>query len=199
VIEALPLARVENQPYIHYRKGSLAMYRLKDELGEARVNAALKRYDQRFRFKSAPYPRSLDLIAEFRRGASARENALITDLFERITLYDIKVVEAKVSRGADGLWQTRLTVDAKKLYADGKGVEREAPLSETAEIGAFTAMPGRGAFASKDVLELTRVPIRSGRQVLVVKTARKPAYAGVDPYNIRIDRNSDDNVVAVTS
>ena len=39
VIEELPLDRVENQQYIHYRKGSLVMYRLKDELGEDRVNA----------------------------------------------------------------------------------------------------------------------------------------------------------------
>jgi hypothetical protein len=90
VIEELPLDRVENQPYIHYRKGSLVMYRLKDELGEARVNAALKRYVTRFKFKGAPYPRSLDLIAEFRRGATPAENALITDLFDKITLYDIK-------------------------------------------------------------------------------------------------------------
>jgi len=28
---------------------------------------------------------------------------------------------------------------------------------------------------------------------------RKPAFVGVDPYNKRIDRNSDDNVVAVGS
>jgi ABC-type transport system involved in multi-copper enzyme maturation permease subunit len=42
VIEELPLDRVENQPYIHYRKGSLAMYLLKDQIGEAAVNRALQ-------------------------------------------------------------------------------------------------------------------------------------------------------------
>jgi ABC-2 type transport system permease protein len=196
VIEELPLARVENQQYIHYRKGSLAMYRLKDELGEARVDAALSRYVRRFRFKNAPYPRSLDLIAEFRRGASPAENALITDLFERITLYDIKARDAAVSRLPDGRWRTRITVEAKKLYADGRGRETEAPMAETTEIGAFTAMPGRGAFAAKNVLALQRVPIRSGTQVVELVTQAKPAFAGVDPYNIRIDRNSSDNVVA---
>jgi aminopeptidase N len=198
VIEELPLARVENQQYIHYRKGSLAMYRLKDELGEARVNAALKRYDQRFRFAGPPYPRSLDLIAEFRRGASPAENALITDLFERITLYDIKTTGAVVTKLANGRYRTTLTVDAHKLYADGRGKEREAPMTETAEFGAFAAMPGRGKFAAKDVLTLQRLPIRSGRQTVVLETAAKPAFAGADPYNTRIDRNSDDNVVAVT-
>lgn len=198
VIEELPLARVENQPYIHYRKGSLAMYRLKDELSEGRVNAALKRYDAKWRFQGPPYPRSLDLIAEFRIGATPAENALITDLFERITLYDIKTRAAVVKQLPDGRWRTTLTVEAHKLYADGKGKEREAPMAEQAEFGAFGAMPGRGTFAAKDVLVLKRLPIRTGTQVITLDTTARPAFAGADPYNVRIDRNSDDNVIETT-
>ena len=92
-----------------------------------------------------------------------------------------------------------LTVEARKLYADGKGRETEAPLAETAEFGAFAAMPGQGRFAAKDVLTLTRLPLRSGTQTIMLVTATKPAFAGADPYNVRIDRNSDDNVVATTA
>lgn len=198
VIEELPLARVENQQYIHYRKGSLAMYRLKDELGEARVNAALKRYDAKWRFQGSPYPRSLDLIAEFRVGATPAENALITDLFERITLYDIKTKSAVVKKLPDGRWRTTLTIEAHKLYADGKGKETEAPMAEQAEFGAFAAMPGRGSFAAKDVLALQRLPIHTGVQAITLDTKARPAFAGADPYNVRIDRNSDDNVIATT-
>jgi aminopeptidase N len=198
VIEELPLARVENQQYIHYRKGSLVMYRLKEELGEARVNAALRRYVDRYRFKGAPYPRSLDLIAEFRRGASPAENALITDLFERIALYDIKTKSAVTRKRTDGRWETLLTVEAHKLYADGRGKESEAPMAERADFGAFAAMPGRGAFAAKDVLAMQRMPIRTGTQTVTLVTAARPAFAGADPYNVRIDRNSDDNVIATS-
>ena len=39
-IEELPLDRVENQGYIHYRKGAVVMYRLKEEVGEAAVPRA---------------------------------------------------------------------------------------------------------------------------------------------------------------
>ena len=198
VIEELPLVRVENQQYIHYRKGSLVMYRLKEELGEARVNAALRRYLDRFRFRGAPYPRSLDLIAEFRRGASPAEQALITDLFERITLYDIKTKAATVRRLPDGRWETTMTVEAHKLYADGKGHETEAPMAETAEFGAFAAMPGQGRFAARDVLALAKLSLRSGAQTVRLVSKARPAFAGADPYNVRIDRNSDDNVVATT-
>ncbi len=68
----------------------------------------------------------------------------------------------------------------------------------TAEFGLFAAMPGRGAFAKKDVLLLQRLPLRTGTQTVKLVTAKKPAFAGADPYNVRIDRNSDDNVIATT-
>jgi hypothetical protein len=35
--------------------------------------------------------------------------------------------------------------------------------------------------------------------VVTLVVDRKPAFVGVDPYNKRIDRNSDDNLVAVGS
>jgi ABC-2 type transport system permease protein len=92
----LPLERVENQPYIFYSKGSLAMYLLQQRLGEDAVDRALARFDSNWRFKGPPYLRSVDLIGEFRKEAKTPEQQqLITDLFERIALYDFKVIDAK--------------------------------------------------------------------------------------------------------
>lgn len=193
-----PLIRVENQQHIHYRKGSLVMYLLQHRLGEDAVNRALSRLAARYKFKGAPYPRSLDLIAELRKEAKTPEDqALITDLFEKITIYDFKAKEATSTKRADGKWVTRITVEAGKFYADGKGVETAAKLAESIEIGAFTARPGTGAFAKQNVLSMQRMPVRGGSQVIEIVTAQKPAFAGVDPYNFYIDRDADDNVVAV--
>jgi aminopeptidase N len=199
VLGEQPLARVENQQHLHYRKGSLVMYLLQHRLGEERVNRALARLVERFRFKGAPFPRSLDLIAELRKEATTPEDqALITDLFEKITVYDLKAREAVSRRGADGRWRTRITIEAGKFYADSKGVERPAQLTESIEVGVFVERPGAGAFDKADVLAMQRHTLRSGRQVVEVVTARKPAFAGVDPYNFIIDRDSDDNLVPVT-
>ena len=41
------------------------------------------------------------------------------------------------------------------------------------------------------------MPVKSGKQVLHLVVDRPPAFAGIDPYNEWIDRNSDDNVTAV--
>jgi ABC-2 type transport system permease protein len=198
-VEEVPLERVENQGYIHYRKGAVAMYLLQERLGEDAVNRALSRFLAQWRFKGPPFPRSLDLIAEYRREAKTPEQQqLITDLFEKITLYDLKVADAKTRKDASG-WTTTLTVKADKFYASGKGEETRTRLAEPIEIGLFTARPGLGAFSSKDVIVIERLPVVNGTQQIVIHSVRKPAFAGVDPYNFYIDRNSDDNVKEVTA
>ena len=119
-------------------------------------------------------------------------------MFERITLYDLKVIDAKTRRDATG-WSTQLTVAADKFSATGKGAETKAKLAEPIEIGLFTARPGLGKFAAKDVVLMERRPIRSGVQLLMLHSKAKPAFAGVDPYNYYVDRNSDDNLKDVTA
>jgi len=198
VVEEVPLERVEEQPYIYYRKGAVVMYLLQERLGEDAVDRALARFDARFRFKGAPYPRSLDLIDEFRKEAKTpQQQQLITDLFANITLYDLKVTDAKTRKDGGG-WTTTLTVAAEKFYASGKGKETKAQLNEPIEIGLFTERPGIGAFSAKDVIVMSREPVHSGVQKIVVHSRAKPEFAGVDPYNYYVDRNSDDNVKAVT-
>ena len=199
IIEELPLNRVENQGYIHYRKGSLVMYLLADRLGEDRVNAMLAGILAAHKFKGAPYLTSTTLVDGYKSLArNDAERQLVSDLFERITLYDLKATAATTRKLADGRWETRLTVDAAKLYADGKGVEKAAPLADTIDVGLFTAKPGQGAFSRTDVLAMTLLPVQSGKQVLVLISKAKPAFAGIDPYNKYVDRNSDDNLVDVS-
>jgi ABC-2 type transport system permease protein len=199
VLEELPLARVENQPYIHYQKGGLALYLLKDEIGADKVNAALRSLLDEFAFKPAPYPNSTDLIRRFREVAGPEHQSLITDLFEKITLYDVKVTDATSRRRADGRWDVTLAVEAAKRYADGKGQETEAPLDETFDVGVFTLKPGDQGYQKDSVLAVERRSLRSGRQTLHLVAPAEPAFAGVDPFNKRIDRNSDDNLKEITA
>ena len=199
-IEELPLNRVENQGYIHYRKGAVVMYLLQDRLGEDRVNAMLAKLLDRYRFKSQPYANSIDLVDGYKSLArNDAERRLISDLLEKITIYDLKAEEAKVRRLKNGQYETVLTIKASKYYADGQGKEKAAGLSDNIEIGLFTARPGIGKFGKEDVILMTRKSIKSGKQVIKIITKRKPEFVGVDPYNKYIDRNSDDNVAAVTA
>jgi ABC-2 type transport system permease protein len=190
-----PLARVEGQAWIGYQKGALAMYLLQERLGEDAVNRALRNLLRRYGFRGAPYPRSLDLVAALRAEARTEEEQnLITDLFERVVLYDLEVAAPTAVRRADGRWDVTVPVEARKYCVDARGAETETTLAERIEVGLFTAEPGRDAFDAKHVILMERRPIRSGAQVLTFVTDRKPTHAGIDPYNYYIDRNSRDNV-----
>jgi aminopeptidase N len=198
VVEELPLVRVENQPYIHYRKGTLVMYWLKEAVGEDVVNRALRRLIAKYAFKPAPYPSASEFVALLREEAGPAHDQLITDLFEKITLYDMKAKDASSRRLPDGRYEVTFTVDGKKLYADGQGKETEALLSEPFELGAFTKQPGKKGFSKESVLAFERRVVVSGAQTVKLVVAEAPAWVGVDPYNKRIDRNSDDNLTEVT-
>jgi aminopeptidase N len=190
------LVRVNGEDHVTYRKGAHAMYLLQVRLGEERVNRALRSLVARYRFKDAPYPRSLDLVAALRAEArTAEEQQLITDLFERVTLYDLKVTAPSAARRADGRWDVTVQVEARKLYADGRGGETEAPLNERIEIGLFSAEPGLAVVKAKNMLVMERRPVRAGAQVVRFVTDRRPTHAYIDPYNHYLDRNLVDNVL----
>jgi ABC-2 type transport system permease protein len=198
VLPEQPLEKVEGQAYIHYRKGSLVMYRLQDEIGEDAVNRALRHLLHDYAFKGPPYPTSVALVNDLRQEAPADKQQLITDLFEKITLYDIKAIKAVSAKRPDGRYNLTLTIQAKKLYADGQGRETEAPMNETIDVGAFDLEPGQGAFTSKNVIAFQKTPIHTGTQTVELVVSRLPKFAGVDPYNKLIDRTSEQNVTMVT-
>ena len=197
--DELPLNRVEAQSYIYYQKGSLVMWRLKEELGAEVVDRALRDLLKAYAFKAAPYPRTTEFLAFLRQetGPDPKKQALITDLWERITLYDLKATAASAKRRPDGRWDVTLKVDGKKVYADGKGKETAAPLDESLDVGVFARSPADKGFSAKDVIALERRPVRSGAQTITFTVDRKPAVAGVDPYAKLIDRNADDNLAKV--
>ncbi|MCR9259455.1 MAG: ABC transporter permease subunit [Pseudomonadaceae bacterium] len=194
LIEELPLVRVENQPYIHYRKGSLVMYALQDVIGEDQVNLALRRFIEKYAYVNGPFPTAADLVAEFRRVAGPEHQALITDLFEKITLYDFSVADADVEK-IDDEWQISFSVDASKFYADGAGEETDAPLNLTVDVAVFPK--------PQDTLEDYQLPaplvferqtLVSGENQLVLRVNELPHRVGVDPYNKLIDRNPENNL-----
>jgi len=193
-----PLGLVENQGYIHYRKGALVMYLLKDVMGEDKVNAALRQVIDQHAFKSPPYPTSRALIDALRVQAAGNQEQLnlINDLFNEIIIYDLQATSARVCKRSDGRFEVTLAVNARKLRADRKGKETERPMDEVFDIGLFTAEPGKEDFGPEDVLLFQRVPLKSGVTTLPpFVVARAPTWVGVDPYNKRIDRNSDDNLI----
>src|SRR5690349_10030556 len=135
----LPLALVEGQGYIRYGKGGLTLYALRDYIGEDAMNRALSSYVRKVAFQEAPYTTTKDLLAEFRAVTPDSLQYLVKDLFETITLWDLKTDSATATKRADGKWVVRLDVAAKKARADTAGAETAIPMADYVTIGVFGA------------------------------------------------------------
>ncbi|HYX38684.1 MAG TPA: M1 family aminopeptidase [Oligoflexus sp.] len=187
-----PLYRVEAQQYIHYRKGSLVFYRLRDEIGEVPLNRALKRYLQDKGFQEPPFTTSKELLEYIRAEAPADKQDLITDLFEKIVFYDNRVTEATAKQRDDGQWDVTFKLHLSKMEADGKGVESPRVYDEPVELAVFARGPS-GKEEDEMVLWTEKRLISKDERVLTVTVKDKPFEVGVDPYNKMIDRVARDN------
>ena len=195
LIEEMPLVLVENQPYVHYRKGSLVMYALRDLLGEERVNEVLAGYIADVRFQQPPYTNSLELLERFRAVTPAEFQPALRDLFERITLFENRTVSATSSRRSDGRYAVTIEVEAKKFYDDGSGRETSAPVQDWIDVGVL-GEPAKGSKIDRVLaLEKKKITGATARFEFIVDEA--PSKAGIDPLNKLIDRNPEDNVKSV--
>ncbi len=194
LVAEMPLMLVENQPYIHYRKGSLVMYELRDEIGEDKVNAALRQLIHDHAFAQPPYPTTRDLIAGFRAVTPPEKQSLINDLFETITLYDNKTTEATVTKLSDGRFQVTFTVQSKKFRSDARGKETEVPINDWVDIGVLGAAKTKG---NEPVLALEKHHLTTPAATFTMVVATKPDRAGIDPLNKLVDRNPEDNTKKV--
>ncbi|MDI1442621.1 M1 family aminopeptidase [Polyangium sp. 6x1] len=191
-VEELPLYRVENQQYIHYQKGSLVFYRLREEMGEAALNRALKKFLKDKGYQKPPYTTSAELLEYIRAEAGPAHQALITDLFEKICFYDNRVQTATARKRDDGKYEVTLDLFADKRYADGKGKETAGELDDWIEVGVF-ARGESGKEADEKVLYLERHHVTTQHMQVKVVVDAEPHEAGFDPNNKLIDRVSSDN------
>ncbi|MGO9934520.1 MAG: ABC transporter permease/M1 family aminopeptidase [Steroidobacteraceae bacterium] len=196
-VEEMPLALVENQPYIHYRKGSVVMYSLKDYLSEDLVDKTLSRYDHDKAFQQPPYTTTTEFLDYLRQDAGPQYSPLLDDLFTKITIFNNRVIGATARKRSDGKYDVTLKVHAEKTYYDGLGRETPALIREAIEIGVF-ARAADGKERNERVLHLEKRTIPDGDSTINLTVDGEPYEAGIDPYNKLIDRVSEDNRMRVT-
>jgi ABC-2 type transport system permease protein len=192
----VPLLLAEGQGYIHYNKGSIAMYALQDYIGEERVNEALRSFLTTVRYQEPPYTNSIELLAYLRAVTADSLQYLLEDMFETITLHENRVVQARSSGQPDGAYVVRLEIETRKLRADSLGNETEIPMSDWVDIGVFGAREPGSSGEGKE-LYLRKHRLQGGATTLEIRVTEKPQRAGVDPYHKLIDRHTNDNVVTV--
>ncbi len=192
VDKEVPLYKVENQPHIHYGKGSLILYALQDYIGEDKVNLAMRNYLDEFKHVGPPYSTSLDFIKHLEPQVPDTLKYLITDWFKEITLYDNRLTEASYTAVDNGKYELTLKIASHKIKADTMGNETRLPMNDWVDLGVLDS-------DEKKLIFKQRVKITQPEMTFKFTLDTIPAKAAIDPRNLLIDRVFEDNVKVVTT
>ncbi|MBL7883992.1 MAG: ABC transporter permease [Bacteroidia bacterium] len=187
-----PLMLVENQQYIHYNKGSVIMYALKDYIGEDSLNAALAKYVKAVAYQEPPYTNSIEFVNYLKAATPDSLKYIINDMFETITLYENKASKCSYTKTADGKYLVKLTIESKKMKADSVGKLKDVAINDWIDIGIFGTKEVDGKKVETE-LYLQKRKIDKNKMEFEIIVDEEPVKAGVDPYNKLIDRTPDNN------
>jgi ABC-2 type transport system permease protein len=192
LIEELPLMRVENQPYIHYSKGSLVFYRLREEIGEENLNRALANFIRDKAYQQPPYTTTRELLDYIRAQAPPDKFKLIDELFAKIVFYDNRVVSARSAQRADGRYDVTIEYTTARHETDGLGRETPLAMDDWMQVAVFARHKGEEESQEKPLYLRSEHFMQPAGTISVVVDA-EPYEVGIDPYNKLIDRQPDDN------
>jgi ABC-type transport system involved in multi-copper enzyme maturation permease subunit len=180
-----PLALNEHQSYLHYNKGVLVMYALKEAVGEEALNAAIRKFADRVRYQEPPFTTSLAFVESLKADLGPQHTALIDELFNRVVLYDNRIQSHQLTENPDGSVTVDLEILGRKIDVDEKGAQKDIDFALDMEVAARNA--------EDKTLSATRYVIKSGVNKIQLKFAQKPKSLALDPMNMWIDLNREDN------
>jgi hypothetical protein len=187
-----PITLVQREPYVWYNKGSLVMYALADYIGEDQLNLGLHNFLMKNRYATGPFPDTRGFVAALREVTPPDLQSVITDMFESIVLFDDKAVSATYTPTTDHKYKVTLAVSTQKRKADGSGAESPMAINDLIDVGVFS-----GTKEHLKPLYLAKQRFTNDSSTIEVVVDQVPTFAGIDPYNKLIDRNPEDNLIAV--
>lgn len=181
-----------NQTHVGAHKNAVAMYGLDLYLGRGRMIRAIRGFLQKHRFKGPPFARMSDLVGAFRAEAPEAVQPIITDFFERRTLFDIAATAASVERTRDGRYRIEVETRAEKKYLSANGKPRKVAFDVPVPLVAFgERIDSAGARRILARVMVSPRDLADGHAVLV--TDEKPVMVGLDPFYRLLDRKYLDN------
>jgi ABC-2 type transport system permease protein len=169
-------------------KAGIVLYGLRDLIGEDSVNAALREFYDAWKFrKEAPYAGVEDLYKVLQKHVPDSFRYYLTDTWEKLCLYDNKIVEAKaVPAGSDSSYRLTMKIMVNKVYIDSARQEHPARgMKDYIDIGVYGA--------GHKELYLKKLPFAEGEHTIALLVPGKPVTVAIDPERKLIDRIPEDN------
>lgn len=184
------------KPHESGAKAALILYGLRDLIGEDSLNAALQAFRKEYAFRNGgPYAGSGDLYKALLLHVPDSLRYFMTDSWEKICLYDNKVVAVSASPLQGGRYRVTMTIDVNKIYYDRMGKEQTAErMNDYIDIGVFGAkVRDRQGQEQDNPLYIEKYRFIAGKHTIELVVSGKPEWVGIDPYLKLMDRNMQDN------
>jgi hypothetical protein len=187
------LLRAYDYDFVYYAKGAIVMEALRDLMGEAALNRALRRLIEEHGGDSARPATTLDLQSALHDESSPDEHALIDEWLGSVTLYDLRVESASAEQQSDGKYRVTVAIRGRKTLEPGGGVKpSEAPLDELIDVAVYAEHP---SVPGAQPIRAGKYRLRTGdTRIVIADVDGKPAFVSVDPFERRIEVERADNV-----
>jgi ABC-2 type transport system permease protein len=191
----VPLYRADAN-YLIYSKGAIAMYALKEAMGEQVINSALRQLIDKYSYPKPPAT-TLDLIAALQAFAQPEQLQLIEQWFKEIVIDDLSITSASYQQLSDTLYQVDVCLKGQQQSLGGLAKSSLITDKKSVWLGILTAHPDELITRGSDVsvLKLEQVDIDSQNQCLSWTVIEKPSYVAIDPFYQLLDPERDNNVV----
>jgi len=195
-----PLIRA-NQWFEWSGKASVAMYGLRNLIGEDSLNNALREFKNAYAFKSQPpFAGTNDLYHHLQKHVPDSLQYYMTDTWQKVTLYDSKVNTVTATKIAGkNEYKVTLKVNINKVWIDSKGNDVPAlKMNDYIDIGIFAEdTKDKNGRNRANLLYLQKYKLTRGEHQLTIIIKGKPNAVGVDPFGTLIDRNPNDNMKTI--
>lgn len=187
----IPLRKTSGQPFVHYQKGGLVMYRLKEVLGEAHLARALRELVTRHGYPSKR-PGPADLTNALKHKANPAQIRLIDELFKKVVVFDndIKILSKKPLPANQQLLTLEITI-RKSDETSGKPVPIQP--DEYIDIAVFDReiMPN---VVPPTPLYLRKHHFSKSHSVIQIVVPRRSVAVVLDPLSCMLDVSDHNNV-----
>ena len=190
----LPLYRADAR-YLVYSKGAVAMYALKNILGEEAINQALRQLMQNHKYPKIPAT-TLDLIAALKQTTTANNYPVIDRWLKQIIIDDLSITSASYQQLGNSHYKVNVCLQSQQTKEDGLGNSFAISTETTAWLGVFSEHPDNLISRGSDsaVLKIAKVAVKSEGNCLSWTVAGKPTHIAIDPFYQKLDQQRDNNV-----
>ena len=188
----LPLAKTYGQNHVHYQKGGLVMYAMKELLGEKLVNKKLAELIAKHRNPNRKAV-TQDLIVALLKEAPANQRQFINESFNQVVDYKIELTVLESKLLPNGKCSVNLQVNVGK---NKQGDEKLLATDMDIDI-AFYDQHQLALNSNSKPFYLQKHRFNQRKTNLKIIVDHKPQTIAIDPFGYLLDANLKDNIVEV--